>query len=94
MSDPGELLLWHRYLVTLGSATELIDLFVEEVTPSLEHVKHSRRLIVGKEIEIVSEWIHVGRLNIVEELPLTAAQMATIPTPERNAADPAVVNPF
>lgn len=92
MSDAGELLLWHRYLVTIGSATELIDLFVEEITPSLQRVKRSRRVIVGKEIEIVSDWIDVDRISIIEELPLTASQMATIPTPERNAADPNVVD--
>ena len=56
--------LWHRYLITIGSATQLFDVFVTEVSPSREYV-----FLGGQH-----GWVAANRINVVEELPLTAGQ--------------------
>lgn len=56
--------LWHRYLITLGSATQLHDVFVTEMSPSHDYV-----YLGGQH-----GWVAADRITILEELPLTASQ--------------------
>jgi hypothetical protein len=55
---------WHRYLITIGSATQVHDVFVIELSPSQAYV-----YLGGQH-----GWIAGERIGVVEELPLTRGQ--------------------
>lgn len=56
--------LWHRYLITIGSATQLFDVLVTELSPS-----HEYAFLGGQH-----GWVAADRIHVVEELPLTLGQ--------------------